>query len=52
MPSYAYPFTPAEIERGQVFEFRLCHVAETRDGLELVRSRMLGFSQARALDHA
>lgn len=37
LPSYAFPFTPAEIERGQVYEFKLNHVVETHDGLELVR---------------
>jgi len=39
LPSYAFPFTPAEIERGQVFEFKLNHVVETTDGLERVRTR-------------
>ena len=38
MPSYAYPFSPAEIERGQVYGFRLNHVVQVVDGLELVRS--------------
>lgn len=38
MPSYAFPFTPAEIPRGQVYEFVLNHVVQTRDGFELVRS--------------
>lgn len=38
MPSYAFPFTPAEIERGQVYEFKLNHVVETVDGFELVRT--------------
>jgi hypothetical protein len=38
IPSYAFPFTPAEIERGQVYEFKLNHVVETADGFELVRT--------------
>ncbi len=38
MPSYAFPFTPAEIERGQVYEFKLNHVVEVADGHELVRT--------------
>lgn len=38
LPSYAFPFSPAEMERGQVFEFRLNHVVAVRDGLELVRT--------------
>lgn len=38
LPSYAYPFSPAEIERGQVYGFRLNHVVQAVDGLELVRT--------------
>ncbi len=37
MPSFAYPFSPAEIERGRIYEFRLHHVVEIDDPLELVR---------------
>lgn len=37
LPSYAFPFSPAEMERGQVFDFRLNHVVAVEDGLELVR---------------
>ena len=37
LPSYAFPFSPAEIERGQVFEFRLNHVVMVDDPLALVR---------------
>lgn len=36
-PSYGFPFTPADIARGQVFEFKLNHVVEVDDPLELVR---------------
>jgi len=39
MPSYAFPFTPAETPRGQVYEFLLNHVVHTQDGFELVRTR-------------
>ena len=39
LPSYAFPFSPAEIERGQVFEFHLNHVVHTTSPLELVRTR-------------
>ena len=39
LPSYAFPFSPAEIERGQVFEFHLNHVVETKTPFELVRTR-------------
>ncbi len=38
MPSYAFPFSPAEVERGQVFEFRLNHVVHVAHGMELVRT--------------
>jgi Acyclic terpene utilisation family protein AtuA len=41
LPSYGFPFTPAEIERGQVFEFKLNHVVEVADGLELVRTNWI-----------
>lgn len=38
LPSYAFPFSPAEIERGQVYEFKLNHVVRVGDPLELVRT--------------
>lgn len=38
LPSYAFPFSPAEIPRGRVYEFTLNHVVHTSDGLELVRT--------------
>lgn len=37
LPSYGFPFSPAEIELGQTYQFVLNHVIETRDGLERVR---------------
>jgi len=49
LPSYAFPFSPAEIERGQVFEFRLNHVVAVADPLELVRTR---FVSGREANHA
>lgn len=45
LPSYAFPFTPAEISRGQVFEFLLSHVVEVADGHELVRTRWIDLAQ-------
>ncbi|MCC6532321.1 MAG: acyclic terpene utilization AtuA family protein [Burkholderiales bacterium] len=45
MPSYAFPFTPAEIERGPLYEFRLNHVVETAGGFELVRTRWVDTAQ-------
>ena len=46
LPSYAFPFTPAEIPRGQVYEFLLNHVVHTKDGLELVRTQWPDLSEA------
>lgn len=37
MPSYGFPWTPAEVPRGQVYDFKLNHVVEVDDPLELVR---------------
>ena len=41
LPSYGFPFSPAELERGQVFEFKLNHVVNVADGMELVRTRFV-----------
>ena len=38
LPSYGFAFTPADIERGRVYEFKLNHVVETDDPMELVRT--------------
>jgi hypothetical protein len=38
LPSYAFPFTPAEIPRGRVYEFVLNHVVHVTDGCELTRT--------------
>lgn len=37
LPSYGFAFSPADIERGRVYEFRLNHVVEVDDPMELVR---------------
>lgn len=37
MPSYAFPFSPAYVPRGPVFEFLLNHVVTVGDPMELVR---------------
>jgi hypothetical protein len=47
LPSYAFPFSPAEIERGQVFEFHLNHVVETTPS-ELVRTRWVDLAAERS----
>jgi len=36
LPSYAFPFSPSEIERGRVYEFLLNHAVAVDDPLELV----------------
>ena len=36
LPSYGFPFSPSEIERGRVYEFHLNHVIAVDDPLELV----------------
>lgn len=36
LPSYGFAFSPAEIERGRVYEFKLNHVVETTDAFELI----------------
>lgn len=41
MPSYGWPFTPGDIDRGRVFQFLLNHVVGVDDPLELVRIHML-----------
>jgi hypothetical protein len=46
IPSYAFPFSPAEIERGQVFEFHLNHVVHTTSPLELARTRWIDVAAA------
>lgn len=46
LPSYAFPFSPAEIERGQVFEFKLNHIIAVRDGLERVRTELVDLRSA------
>ncbi|MEJ2814216.1 acyclic terpene utilization AtuA family protein [Caulobacter sp. CCG-8] len=38
LPSYGFAFSPADIDRGPVFEFKLNHVVEVDDPLELVRT--------------
>jgi hypothetical protein len=45
LPSYAFPFSPAEIPRGQVFEFVLNHVVHTKDGFELVRTQWIDLTE-------
>ena len=37
MPSFGFVFSPAEIERGAIYEFKLYHIVSIDDPLELVR---------------
>jgi hypothetical protein len=41
LPSYAFPFSPSEVERGPVYLFHLNHVVTVDDPLELVRTEWL-----------
>jgi hypothetical protein len=45
LPSYGFAFSPADIERGPVYEFKLNHVVEVDDPLELVRTEWLDLSK-------
>jgi hypothetical protein len=38
LPSYGFPFSPADVPRGQVFEFKLNHVMALDDPLSVVRT--------------
>jgi hypothetical protein len=48
LPSYGFAFSPADIERGPVYEFKLNHVVETDDPMELVRTRWIDLNKAEA----
>lgn len=40
LPSFAFPFSPAEIERGAAYEFVLNHVVDCADPAELFRTEL------------
>jgi hypothetical protein len=48
MPSYGFAFTPADIERGPVYEFQLNHVVECADPMELVRTQWIDLAREEA----
>jgi len=48
LPSYGFAFTPADIERGPVFEFRLNHVVHVDDPLELIRTAWVDLKEKEA----
>jgi hypothetical protein len=37
MPTFAFPFSPAEIDRGAAYEFVLHHVMELADPMDAFR---------------
>ena len=45
MPSFAFPFSPAEVELGRLFEFKLQHVVAIDDPHELVRTTYFTVNQ-------
>lgn len=48
LPSYGFAFSPADIDRGPVFEFMLNHVVHVDDPLELVRTTWIDLSREEA----
>lgn len=48
LPSYGFAFSPADIERGPVYEFKLNHVVELSDPLELVRTEWIDLNSREA----
>jgi hypothetical protein len=52
LPSYGWPFTPGDIDRGRVFQFLLNHVVSVDDPLELVRIQILDDLEEREAAHA
>jgi hypothetical protein len=46
LPSYAFPFSPAEVERGRVYEFKLNHVVHVADPMELVRTVLISAQES------
>ncbi|NVJ64160.1 MAG: acyclic terpene utilization AtuA family protein [Flavobacteriaceae bacterium] len=50
LPSYGFAFSPADIDRGPVYEFKLNHVVSLDDPMELVRIDMTTY-QAKEVAH-
>lgn len=48
LPSYGFAFTPADIERGPVYEFKLNHVVHVDDPMELVRTEWVDLRKVEA----
>jgi len=47
LPSYGFAFTPADVDRGQVYEFKLNHVVEIDDPTELVRTVFVDLNEGK-----
>lgn len=45
LPSHGFAFSPADIERGPVYEFKLNHVVEVEDPMELVRMQWIDLGE-------
>lgn len=48
LPSYAFAFSPADIERGPVYEFKLNHVVAVESPTELVRTVFVDLARPEA----
>lgn len=48
IPSHGFAFSPADIERGPVYEFKLNHVVEVADPMELVRIDWIDLKRSEA----
>lgn len=48
LPSHGFAFTPADIDRGPVYEFKLNHVVEVDDPMELVRTQWIDLKRHEA----
>lgn len=46
LPSYAFPFSPSEIERGRAYHFKLNHIVHVDDPAELVRTKFVNMGGA------
>jgi hypothetical protein len=48
LPSYGFAFTPADIDRGPVYEFKLNHVVHVDDPMALVRTQWVDLRKVEA----
>ncbi|QDH73470.1 acyclic terpene utilization AtuA family protein [Brevundimonas sp. M20] len=48
LPSYGFAFTPADIDRGPVYEFKLNHVVHVDDPMALVRTEWVDLRKVEA----